>query len=711
MSLLAHRPPAGMERASVVLPTVKCSSCANEIPLNSLGEHVCAPPSKPRNNKPIVSSGLAQTTQRSKAPPPLRSDFSPLVAPTRSGAEPRPPMSDDLGRYPDMRSPVVPAMPDTTSGGNAGMAGVGRRAFAAAAWGVRAGVALAAGSNHNFEVSQSGPSSSPPGDSPPMPVPKPYQSSAPPRSAGPLMTATGPNARPLREPSHKGPVILPKVPLAERARQEREGATSRTDDYRSASRADSRSTSRNEIRAGSRAEDYRSASRAGPSRSASRTEQVRAASRTPLERSGSSQSSKSQEHRPFFDKYQAFIGSKSDQTHDSRYSPQAESDNQSVISAGEPSALPWAQNEPDDDDPFQRIEYNHRRYPTNGSIDSNTSSHHGRLPDGPSSQEEMVMTPSQSWDGLSSVDPPKSYFESPNVTNGTALPLSLAEIGEEDEEDEGDRIVWGALNPMNKRDLPRSSSTSTVTPTNACRSPSVPAPELDPPRIPQSLAPQRSRTEPALSTSPPTSRPKRMCQKCAEAVGGQRRYVERDGIVLCEADWKKMYLPACRRCKLPIEKSAVSSSDGQLRGKWHRACFTCTRCDSPFADDDFYVHKGRPWCQYHYAEEAGTLCAAASCGKPIEGACILAPSPAGDQRFHPGHLRCDHRGGVSGAQSCRESMAEYYDVAGQRFCERHVGEAIRRVANGGAPHRAEKRRTQLIDMSTGLGAVQPITRL
>jgi hypothetical protein len=439
---------------------------------------------------------------------------------------------------------------------------------------------------------------------------------------------------------------------------------------------------------------------------------MRAASRAAqLERSGSSQSSKSQDNRPFFDKYQAFIGSKSDQTHGSRYSPKADSDNLSVTSAGEPSALPWATSEPDEDDPFQRIEYNHRRYPTDGSIGSTASSHYGP-PDGQSSQDEMVMTPSQSWEGLSAVDPPaKGYFDSPKVTKDVSLPNSLTEIGEEDEEDEGERLVFGAPNPIRANTMPRSSSASTVTPANAYRSPSLPVRELDPPRIPQSFTPQRSRTEPPLSTSPPTSRPKRVCQKCGDAVGGQRRYVERDGVVLCEADWKKMYLPACRRCKLPIEKSAVSSSDGQLKGKWHRACFTCTRCDSPFDGDDFYVHKGRPWCQYHYAEEAGTLCASASCNKPIEGACILAPSPAGDQRFHPGHLRCDHRGGVSGAQSCRENMAEYYDVAGQRFCERHVGEAVRRVANGAAPHRAEKRRTKLIDMATGLAAIQPsVTR-
>lgn len=34
----------------------------------------------------------------------------------------------------------------------------------------------------------------------------------------------------------------------------------------------------------------------------------------------------------------------------------------------------------------------------------------------------------------------------------------------------------------------------------------------------------------------------------------------------------------CRRCDLPIEKQAVSSSDGQLKGKYHRNCFNCHEC-------------------------------------------------------------------------------------------------------------------------------------
>lgn len=430
----------------------------------------------------------------------------------------------------------------------------------------------------------------------------------------------------------------------------------------------------------------------------------------------------------FFERYRQVVGSKSDQGHafmgsgtrivtspfDER---DRDRDRHSLAgSLEEESMLPWATASPTEASPNP---FEHKRQMTGGSLGSATSSSASCGPEqqrngGWSGQEvELVMTPSQSWEGL--VDRAGNVDSSPKPTDynnaglglGDAIPGPLDRIGEEeeDEDDEdGERLVFGAPQLRNgSKSMPRSASEATVTPHNAGRGGDIP---MEPPRMGLAVHTRRpSEEKRRLASSPPNGgvRPKRVCASCGEGVGGPRRFVERDGVVLCEADWKKLYLPSCRRCKNPIEKSAVSSSDGQLKGKWHRACFTCTRCDSPFDSDDFYVHDGRPYCQYHYAEENGTLCAAGSCRKPIEGACILAPAASGtgaDQRFHPGHLRCDHRGGVSGAQNCREPMNEYYDIGGERLCERHVGEAVRRVATG-APHRAEKRRTKLVELGPG----------
>ena len=58
----------------------------------------------------------------------------------------------------------------------------------------------------------------------------------------------------------------------------------------------------------------------------------------------------------------------------------------------------------------------------------------------------------------------------------------------------------------------------------------------------------------------------------------------------------------------------------------------------PFPDKSFYVFDGKPYCAYHYHEENDSLCAAGSCGMPIEGPCAVSHS--GD-RFHPDHFTCE----------------------------------------------------------------------
>jgi formylmethanofuran dehydrogenase subunit E len=231
----------------------------------------------------------------------------------------------------------------------------------------------------------------------------------------------------------------------------------------------------------------------------------------------------------------------------------------------EASALPWATPalgaSPVINKPEQR-EKKHYRQLTVGSESSSGSSRSGRHA-GSSRETEEIVTPSQSLEG----------FHQTARRDRTDL-RPLKQIHESDE-DENERVVFGALSRPN---LPRSESASTISTKDT-----------------RSTIHTRSRTAPVRRV--------KTCQKCGDQVGGARKFVERDGVVLCEADWKKMYLPTCRRCDKLIETRMVSADDGQLKGKWHAACFTCTGCDEPFEGKDFYVHAGRPWCQYHYAQE------------------------------------------------------------------------------------------------------------
>lgn len=113
---------------------------------------------------------------------------------------------------------------------------------------------------------------------------------------------------------------------------------------------------------------------------------------------------------------------------------------------------------------------------------------------------------------------------------------------------------------------------------------------------------------------------------------------------------------------------------------------------------------GKPLCAYHYHEANDSLCAAASCGQPIEGPCAVTHA---GKRYHPDHLLCEFENG------CGERLAEYWEVDGQMLCEKHAalaGCSSCASSRGDSPDpqrirdegRARRRMTRFID----LGAVE-----
>ncbi|KAH9952104.1 hypothetical protein B0H21DRAFT_13958 [Amylocystis lapponica] len=209
--------------------------------------------------------------------------------------------------------------------------------------------------------------------------------------------------------------------------------------------------------------------------------------------------------------------------------------------------------------------------------------------------------------------------------------------------------------------------------------------------------PARSHTSPTLGAGRAAEKKRskvRVCVRCEKTVE-DGRWIQMDGgSVLCDRCWKNMYLPKCRRCNLTIEKQAVSSSDGQLKGKYHRACFNCHTCHKPFPDKSFYVFDGKPFCAYHYHEANNSLCAAVSCGEPIEGPCAVSHS---GHRYHPEHMVCEY-------SRCTERLAEYYEVDGRMLCERHAQIVMNKGTDEEdedivADARAMKRTTRFIDLS------------
>ncbi|RKU44390.1 hypothetical protein DL546_004316 [Coniochaeta pulveracea] len=113
----------------------------------------------------------------------------------------------------------------------------------------------------------------------------------------------------------------------------------------------------------------------------------------------------------------------------------------------------------------------------------------------------------------------------------------------------------------------------------------------------------------------------------------------------------------CKSCGLAITGKSISSADGRLTGRYHKACFVCTTCQSPFSSSTFYVLDDKPYCELHYHSLNGSLCG--GCGNGIEGQYLEDEK---SRKHHPGCFRCGDCGIV-----LRDG---YFEVGGKVLCEK-----------------------------------------
>lgn len=112
----------------------------------------------------------------------------------------------------------------------------------------------------------------------------------------------------------------------------------------------------------------------------------------------------------------------------------------------------------------------------------------------------------------------------------------------------------------------------------------------------------------------------------------------------------------CKACGQGITGKSISSADGRLTGKYHKACFVCTTCTEPFASAEFYVLDDKPYCEQHYHKLNGSLCG--SCCSGIEGEYLEDESRT---KYHVGCFRC---------LDCGRSLSDgYFEVDGMSYCE------------------------------------------
>ncbi|KAH7025844.1 uncharacterized protein B0I36DRAFT_149805 [Microdochium trichocladiopsis] len=119
----------------------------------------------------------------------------------------------------------------------------------------------------------------------------------------------------------------------------------------------------------------------------------------------------------------------------------------------------------------------------------------------------------------------------------------------------------------------------------------------------------------------------------------------------------------CKACSLPITGKSISSADGRLTGRYHKACFVCTTCMEPFSSATFYVLNDKPYCEHHYHKLNGSLCG--SCNRGIEGQYLEDESR---KKYHVACFRCGDCGVV-----LRDG---YFEVNGRNYCERDASRRL-----------------------------------
>ncbi|KAH6562518.1 hypothetical protein BASA60_011096 [Batrachochytrium salamandrivorans] len=169
------------------------------------------------------------------------------------------------------------------------------------------------------------------------------------------------------------------------------------------------------------------------------------------------------------------------------------------------------------------------------------------------------------------------------------------------------------------------------------------------------------------------------CSVCRMKIQPGRHF-EHQGKLFCHSDFSKLSTVTCVKCRGPIQGDSVHA----IGALYHRQCFSCTQCRTPFPDKKFFVFKNRPYCQTHYHEKNNSLCG--TCTRPIEGPCVDVAEMG--RRFHPSCWCCGY---------CKQALTGvYYAYSGRAYCEADISKVHRPGSNRQAP---TKRRTMMSYMN------------
>jgi hypothetical protein len=120
-----------------------------------------------------------------------------------------------------------------------------------------------------------------------------------------------------------------------------------------------------------------------------------------------------------------------------------------------------------------------------------------------------------------------------------------------------------------------------------------------------------------------------ICGQCLGPFPGGT-FFEKEGRPYCENCFHNAFSARCAGCNQSIKGECINA----LGHQWHPEHFVCQYCQKSFGTGSFYEYGGKPYCETHYHQQTGSLCA--GCGKAVTGRMINAL----DKKWHPEHFVC-----------------------------------------------------------------------
>ncbi|TPX43087.1 hypothetical protein SeMB42_g02736 [Synchytrium endobioticum] len=144
------------------------------------------------------------------------------------------------------------------------------------------------------------------------------------------------------------------------------------------------------------------------------------------------------------------------------------------------------------------------------------------------------------------------------------------------------------------------------------------------------------------------------CVRCKQELSSEN-CTENEGKLYCNLCYDGLASKMCHACRGPIHGRCITT----FGRNFHPEHFVCTKCEGPFPSSQYWEYGNKPYCETHYHEMIGAICAL--CREAKDGQLVEALG----RKWCEDHLLC---------MGCHVSLTsgkiKFVEWDGQPFCKR-----------------------------------------